>query len=172
MVQITTEDVGGIVDGISGPFQMFSIPTIAFGRVKRYLIRLRKSLNQKMPSTFVAFSFKKTPHFATTTGTYPLMKISSSSLINEMATLAYLMLSWRETHGTGLHSQRLEKTRWTTRGEIGRRAESKEIDFGETLNWAYLYSHRSQRGFVLNAGSVLMAGFVLMMGFVWMAGLV
>ena len=87
LVEIAPEDVGGIVDGIAGPIQAFSV---ALGRIEDLLQvfdALRGAVEAKDAfhvgschplvsegpgtnhQTSAPFSLRKTPHFATTMGT-------------------------------------------------------------------------------------------------------
>ena len=122
---------------------------IAFGRVKNPLEILDPPLNRKLPSKSVAFPLKRRRIWPPQWGRIHRWR-SRRQRNGDISILDAFVKGPRKPRGTGLHSQRLEKTRWTTRGEIGRRAESKEIDFGETLNWAYLHSHLLFRAFHLN----------------------
>lgn len=56
-----------------------------------------KTIGLKGPLVDVPFSFRKTPHLATTMGTYPYMKLLPLSSVREMATFAYLMLTFKGT---------------------------------------------------------------------------
>lgn len=46
---------------------------------------------------YLPFSFRNTPHLATTMGTYPYTELSPRSSMKDMATFAYLILDCRET---------------------------------------------------------------------------
>lgn len=91
LVQVSAEDVGGIVNRVSGPIQALSV---TFGRVE-YFLEILDTLGGPIESEDTLdiscftresavinqsgepgkdrepFSFKKTPHLATTIGTYP-----------------------------------------------------------------------------------------------------